>query len=72
MYIFFVGIKRKRWTCQEEEDFNTAFDANIKKRINLTTTEIREAKKNFKSLCERSEAVIRTRMNNIILKKNKN
>ena len=64
-----AGTKRKRWSFDEERDFDEAFEKQIKENKNITTEDIRAAKKKFRSLQERSEAVIRSRMNNIKLGK---
>lgn len=63
------GIKRKRWTQEEEKDLISAFKQQISERKNVKTDEIEAARKKFKSLNDRSEAVIRSKVNNIILGK---
>ena len=63
------GIKRKRWSSDEDRDFCAAFPNQIEQKKNVSTAEIRAAQKKFGSLQKRSEAVIRSKMNNIILGK---
>jgi hypothetical protein len=64
-------VKRKRWTKEEQVDLGKAFRRQIEMKTNITCSEIRDAKKKFKSLHDRPEAVIRSKINNIILGKTK-
>lgn len=66
-----LGIKRKKWTSEEERELSNAFGIQIQSKSNITTSEIRNAQKKFRLLSERSEAVIRSKLNNIILGKSK-
>lgn len=66
---FILGIKRKRWSDEEERQFYAAFERKILRKENVSTQEIREAQKKFPILKERSEATIRSRMNNYVLGK---
>jgi len=66
-----LGIKRKRWTNAEERELIEAFSSQIRSKTNVTTAEIRNAKKKFKTLSDRSEPMIRSKMSNIILGKTK-
>lgn len=65
------GIKRKKWTSEEERELSNAFGVQIQSKSNIKTADIRNAQKKFKFLSERSEAVIRSKLNNIILGKSK-
>ncbi|XP_078312171.1 uncharacterized protein LOC111134313 isoform X1 [Crassostrea virginica] len=65
------GIKRKKWTREEERELTDAFGTQIQSKSILKTIDIRNAQKKFKLLRERSEAVIRSKVNNIILGKSK-
>ncbi|XP_060570745.1 uncharacterized protein LOC132729023 [Ruditapes philippinarum] len=65
------GLKRKRWSSEEERDLERAFGVKMKNKQNVSTEDIKWAKENFQSLMERSEAVIRSKVNNIILGKSK-
>ncbi|XP_061169393.1 uncharacterized protein LOC133178689 [Saccostrea echinata] len=67
-YIRSKGCKR-RWTDKEEEELMEAFGIQIKKKMNVSTKAIRYAQSKYKTLRSRSEAVIRSKMNNIILGK---
>lgn len=72
IYVFLVlGIKRKKWTSEEERELSNAFGVQIQSKSNRKTADIRNAQKKFKFLSERSEAVIRSKLNNIILGKSK-
>ncbi|KAJ8315158.1 hypothetical protein KUTeg_007308 [Tegillarca granosa] len=59
-------IKRKRWTEEEESSFSKAFKRQIQEKSNATTKEIRDAIQKFGNLNGRSEAMIRSKLNNII------
>lgn len=63
-----LGCKR-RWTDEEENQLLDAFSIQIKEKLNVSTKAIRNAQKKNKTLCDRSEAVIRSKVNNIILGK---
>lgn len=63
-----LGCKR-RWTDEEENQLLDAFSIQIKEKLNVSTKAIRNAQKKYKTLCDRSEAVIRSKVNNIILGK---
>lgn len=65
----FAGFKRKRWTMEEENDLMKEFKVHITEKRNPNTKEIKCAMKKYHSLKERSEAVIRSKINNIILGK---
>ncbi|XP_061165845.1 uncharacterized protein LOC133174766 [Saccostrea echinata] len=67
-YIRSKGCKR-RWTDEEEEELMEAFGIQIKKKMNVSTKAIRYAQSKYKTLHSQSEAVIRSKMNNIILGK---
>ncbi|XP_061179950.1 uncharacterized protein LOC133188507 [Saccostrea echinata] len=67
-YIRSKGCKR-RWTDEEEEELLEAFAIQIKKKLNVSTKAIRYAQSKYKTLRCRSEAVIRSKINNIILGK---
>ncbi|WAR10184.1 MYLK-like protein [Mya arenaria] len=62
---------KKRWSKEEESALREAFDIQIKMQKNVSTMEIRKAQKCYPVLQGRSEAVIRTKINNIKLGKNK-
>ncbi|KAJ8311587.1 hypothetical protein KUTeg_010942 [Tegillarca granosa] len=63
------GIKRNRWTTEEDTELMKAFSTNIQNKKNPTTREIRIARLKFKNLGNRTEAVIRSKINNVILGK---
>ncbi|WAR09760.1 MYLK-like protein [Mya arenaria] len=65
-----TGFK-KRWSKEEESALREAFDIQIKMQKNVSTMEIRKAQKCYPVLQGRSEAVIRTKINNIKLGKYK-
>lgn len=65
-----LGIKRKKWTSEEERELSNAFGIQIQSKSNITS-DIRNAQKKFRLLSERSEAVIRSKLNKIILGKTK-
>jgi hypothetical protein len=69
--LYILGIKRKRWSPEEIEALKQAFGEQISNKQNVPTEEIRNAKKRFKILNDRSEAMIRTKINNIKLGKEK-
>ncbi|XP_052230128.1 uncharacterized protein LOC127844152 isoform X2 [Dreissena polymorpha] len=62
---------KKRWSKEEESALREAFDIQIKMQKNVSTMEIRKAQKCYPVLQDRSEAVIRTKINNIKLGKYK-
>ncbi|KAJ8311543.1 hypothetical protein KUTeg_010898 [Tegillarca granosa] len=62
-----VSIKRNRWTTEEDTELMKAFFTNIQNKKNPTTREIRIARLKFKNLGNRTEAVIRSKINNVIL-----
>jgi len=67
--LFITGTKRKRWSDEEESDFMKAFGQQIKNKQNVSSEDIRSAKRKFTSFMERSEAVIRSKVNNMVLGK---
>ena len=69
IYTLSQGIKRRRWSIAEEEEFFAAFRHQIEKKRNVSSEDIRAAKKKFKLLQGRPEAVIRAKANNIALGK---
>jgi hypothetical protein len=73
IFMFFssLGIKRKRWTEEEERELAQAFSRQIEEKSTLSTSDIRNAQKRSKILSNRSEAVIRSKINNIVLGKTK-
>ncbi|WAR28263.1 KT5AA-like protein [Mya arenaria] len=66
-----VQDKKKRWSKEEKSALREAFDIQIKMQKNVSTMEIRKAQKCYPVLQGRSEAVIRTKINNIKLGKYK-
>lgn len=62
---------RKRWDKDEESSIMEAFKENIKERSNPSGAEIRRAQERYPCLKERSIAVIRSKISNIILGKSK-
>ncbi|KAJ8320563.1 hypothetical protein KUTeg_002150 [Tegillarca granosa] len=69
--IYSLGVKRKRWSEEEDNAFAEAFSVQIKEKRNASAQEIRQAQNRFKQLESRTEAVIRTKLNNMILGKYK-
>jgi hypothetical protein len=63
---------KRRWTPEENDSFVKAFRANLDGLRNVTAVSIKEAKEKFPVLRNKSDAVLRTRMNNIVKGKQKN
>jgi hypothetical protein len=69
--VLISGIKRKRWTEEEELEFSILFGRQIEAKKNITSKDIRNAQRESKYLKCRSETMIRSKINNIILGKSK-
>lgn len=62
---------RKRWTPDEEASLARGFQINLREKRNPSSKEIKEIQNKCPLLKERSVAMIRTKINNIILGKSK-
>jgi len=62
---------KRRWTDEECAAFNKAFATNIAAKSNITSGQMQLAKEKFPILQSKSDAILRTRMNNLRLSKQK-
>ena len=62
---------RKRWTPDEEASLATGFQINLREKRNPSSKEIKAVQNNCPLLKKRSVAMIRTKINNVMLGKSK-
>ena len=70
-YIIFVGIKRHGWSKLETQAMRDAFKVPLSTGCNVGGVAIKQSQEEYPILRERSLAIIRTKINNIIKRKEK-